>query len=111
MVVMIHTPCRECGSERIAPHVALAPGAPGLLGRLRARVCGDCGRTDLRVENPLDLFLEHKRSQEGSDTPAAPGADRPVAGDRPAANIQCPSCGSMLTAADTTCDICGWRAR
>jgi hypothetical protein len=106
---MIHTPCRECGSERIAPHVVVAPGASGLLGRLRARVCGDCGRTDLRVEDPLDLFLEHKRSLEGADTPAAPGADRP-AGGPPTANIQCPSCGSVLTAAAGSCEACGWRA-
>jgi hypothetical protein len=107
---MIHTPCRECGSERIATNVAVAPGSPGLLGRLRARVCGDCGRTDLRVEDPLDLFLEHKRSQEGSGTRAAPGGDRPVSGGPPAANIQCPSCGSMLTAAAAGCDVCGWRS-
>ena len=87
--------CRECGSERIAPNVRLGgPAASGLLGRLRARVCGDCGYTELRTDNPLDLYLAHMRQVEGAGTPAA--------------NIQCPSCGSVLSAAAATCEVCGW---
>jgi ribosomal protein S27AE len=104
--------CRECGSERIAPGLRLAEGAPAgsLLARLRAWVCGDCGSTQLHAEAPLDLYLAHKRRVEGEGTPAAPGGEgRPAEGGPPAANIQCPSCGSVLSAAATACEVCGWR--
>jgi DNA-directed RNA polymerase subunit RPC12/RpoP len=88
--------CRECGSERIAPNVTVAErsGAPieGLLAQLRASVCADCGRVTLRAENALDLFLAH-----GGGTKTSPPA-----------NIQCPSCGSVLAAAATSCEVCGW---
>jgi len=88
--------CRECGSERIAPNVKVAEpaGAPvaGLLAQLRASVCADCGRVTLRAENALDVYLAH-----GGDVKKSP----PV-------NIQCPSCGSVLPAAATTCEVCGW---
>jgi DNA-directed RNA polymerase subunit RPC12/RpoP len=91
--------CRECGSERIAPNVTVAEpsGAPvdGLLAHLRASVCADCGRVTLRAENALDLYLAHG------------GA---AAETSPAANIQCPSCGSVLPAAATSCEVCGWHA-
>lgn len=90
------TRCRECGSERIAPNVkvAEATGAPtgGLLAALRASVCADCGRVTLRAENALDLYLAHGGGATTS----------------PAANIQCPSCGSVLPAAATACEVCGW---
>ena len=92
--------CRECGSERIAANVPLVEpdGAPvgGLLPRLRASVCGDCGHVTLRAENALDLFL----ARQG---PARPAASAPTA-----ANIQCPSCGSVMAAAATACEVCGW---
>ena len=88
--------CRECGSERIAAGVPLAEsgGAPvaGLLGRLRGSVCADCGRVTLRAENALDVYLAH-----GGDAKKSPPA-----------NIQCPSCGSLLPAAATSCEVCGW---
>jgi ribosomal protein L37E len=102
--------CRDCGSERIAPNVRLAAtSAPGLLGRLRARVCADCGYTEIRTDDPLPLYLAHMRQVEGPGTPAAPGSDRePPAGEAAASNIQCPSCGSVLPAAATTCEVCGW---
>ena len=102
--------CRECGSERIAPNVRLAAAAAeGLIGRLRARVCGDCGYTELRADDPLSLYLAHMRQVEGAGTAAAPGSDRePPAGSPPAANIQCPSCGSVLPAAAVSCEVCGW---
>jgi hypothetical protein len=101
--------CRECGSERIAPNVRLgAANAGGLLGKLRARVCGDCGYTELRTDNPLDLYLAHMRKVEGAGTAAAAGSDHPTTGT-PAANIQCPSCGSVLSAAAATCEVCGWK--
>lgn len=102
--------CRECGSERIAPNVPVATAsAGGLLGRLRARVCADCGFTELRTDDPLDLYLAHMRKVEGAGTAAAAGSDRePSPGTPPAANIQCPSCGSVLSAAATSCEVCGW---
>ena len=96
--------CRECGSERIAPNVKLVEedGAPvgGLLPQLTASVCGDCGRVALRAENALDLFLAHQESAP-RPTPAAPVA----------ANIQCPSCGSVMAAAAASCEVCGWTDR
>ena len=95
--------CRECGSERIAPNVKVADhdGAPvtGLLAQLRASVCGDCGRVTLRAENALDMFLSQQ-----------PGA-RPAAASATPANIQCPSCGSVMSAAATSCEVCGWTDR
>jgi hypothetical protein len=101
--------CRECGSERIAPNVRLGgPASGGLVGRLRARVCGDCGYTELRTDNPLDLYLAHMRRVEGAGTAAAAGSDHAPTAGTPAANIQCPSCGSVLSAAATTCEVCGW---
>jgi len=78
-----------------------------LLAQLRARVCADCGFAELRVENPLDLYLAHQRNlgQAGAPAPAGPhGA--PTA----AANIQCPSCGSVIHAAAKACEACGWSA-
>ena len=103
--------CRECGSERIAPNVPVAvPGAAGLLARLRARVCADCGFTELRTDDPLDLYLAHMRKVEGAGTAAAAGSDRePSPGSPPAANIQCPSCGSVMSAAAASCEVCGWK--
>lgn len=90
--------CPECGSERIAPNVKVAArsGAPteGLLGQLWAEVCADCGRVALRAENALDVYLAHGGGAKTS----------------PAANIQCPSCGSVLPAAATSCEVRGWHA-
>ncbi len=102
--------CRDCGSERIAPNVRLAPpSAGGLLGRVWARVCADCGFTELRTDDPHDLYLAHMRKVEGAGTSAAAGADHePSPGTPPAANIQCPSCGSVLPAAAASCEVCGW---
>jgi hypothetical protein len=83
--------CRDCGSERIASGVPVASGAGapvgGLLAHLLASVCADCGRVTLRAENADDLYRAH--------------------GGAPA-NIQCPSCGSVLPAAATSCEVCGW---
>ena len=92
------TPCPECGSERIATNVEVAePSGPpiaGLLAHLRASVCADCGRVTLRAQNALDLYLAHGGAATTS----------------PAVNIQCPSCGSVLPAAATSCEVCGWHA-
>src|SRR5512138_1358060 len=101
--------CRECGSERIARGVRLAPqaGPKTLLGRLRARVCADCGSSELFADDPMDLYLAHAR-EAGGEAAVAPGASRPPAPGAPAANIQCPSCGSVIPAAETRCEVCGW---
>ena len=94
--------CRECGSERIAPSVRVAPpGAPGLLAQLRARVCADCGYTELFADEAMNVFLAHQRDV------AAPAPASPAAGEA-AANLQCPRCGSVIAAAATTCEVCGW---
>ena len=98
--------CRECGSERIAPNVPVAQGAAvpagSLLGRLRASVCADCGRVTLRAENALEVYLAE------SGGAARPGAGSAEGAAAPAANIQCPSCGSVMSAAARTCEVCGW---
>ena len=84
--------CRECGSERIASGVRVAGGAgapvEGLLAQLVAAVCADCGAVTLRAENAADIYV----------TQGGP------------ANIQCPSCGSVLPAAAVSCEVCGWHA-
>jgi len=99
--------CQECGSERISPAVPVAaPGAPGLLSQLRARVCADCGFTELHAENALDLYLAQTRSAPRGPAPAPAAED----GGAPAANMQCPACGSVIPAASTRCDVCGWTA-
>ena len=99
--------CRECGSERISPPVAVAaPGSSGLLPHLRARVCADCGFTELHAENALDVFLAETRHAPQGPAPAATAED----GGLPAANMQCPACGSLIPAASTRCDVCGWTA-
>jgi ribosomal protein S27AE len=102
--------CRECGSERIAPNLRVDPraGAGSLLARLRAWVCADCGYTELHADDPLALYLAHMKEVGGQAASAAAGADRPSATGAPTANIQCPSCGSVLPAAATVCDVCGW---
>jgi len=95
--------CRDCGSERISPPVSVAgPGAPGLLRHLEARVCADCGFTELRAENALDLYLAATR-----DAPPGPRAAVPAIGGTAAANRQCPACGSLVPAASVRCDVCG----
>ena len=99
--------CRECGSERISPPVPVAAaGASGLLAHLRARVCADCGFTELHAENALDVYLAETRDSPQGPAPAATAED----GGVPAANMQCPACGSLIPAASTRCDVCGWTA-
>jgi hypothetical protein len=99
--------CRECGSERLATQVPLASaGSPGLLPHLRARVCADCGFTEFHAENALDVFLAQARSAPRGPAPAAAAEG----GGEPAANMQCPACGSLIPAASTRCDVCGWTA-
>ena len=92
--------CRECGSERIAPSVRVAPsGAGGLLAQLRARVCADCGYTELFMDEAMNVFLAHQ--EVAAPASAASGS---------AANLQCPRCGSVIPAASTSCEACGWSA-
>ena len=97
---MAHT-CRQCGSERIAPSVRVAPATRdgSLLSLLRARVCADCGYTQLYTDNAMSVFLAHQRE--------APAASGPAGPETPA-NLQCPRCGSVIPAASTSCEACGW---
>ena len=83
-----HGPCRACGSTRIIPDVEVldqGEGSDGHLqvvvcgdphalifkdrvyGRLRARVCGSCGFTELRVTNPEELYLKYLGAREKGD--------------------------------------------
>ena len=98
--------CRDCGSERLVPNLPWvhqgAPGQPEL--RLRARVCADCGYTELRAENALDLYLLHMKSAGSAAVAVAAAGATPA----PTSNIQCPSCGSVIPAASATCPACGW---
>ena len=93
--------CRQCGSERIAPSVPVAPSAPpaSLLGLLRARVCADCGHTQLQTENAMSVYLAWQRESGGLP---------PAVEAQPATNRQGPRCGSLIPAAATTRDVCGW---
>ena len=50
------------------------------------------GRVTLRAEDALDVYLAHAGDVKKS----------------PPANIQCPSCGSVLPAAAASCEVCGW---
>ncbi|HLA76175.1 MAG TPA: hypothetical protein VJU18_01220 [Vicinamibacteria bacterium] len=103
--------CKECGSERIAPSVRVSEQAPAgsLLAQLWARVCADCGSTELRAENPLDLYLTHQSSLGRGEAGAQAGVSEvPL---EAAANIQCPSCGSVIHAAAPACEACGWTSR
>jgi ribosomal protein S27AE len=94
--------CGQCGSERIAPAVPVSAAAAAgtLLAQLRARVCADCGYTQLYAENPMSVFLAHQRE---AATSGAPASDT-----RSATNLQCPRCGSVIAAAESGCDACGW---
>jgi ribosomal protein L37E len=79
--------------------------AGSLLGQLRARICADCGYAELRAENALDLYLAHQSKLGRAGAPVATDPhDTPTA----AANIQCPSCGSVIHAAAKACEACGW---
>jgi predicted nucleic-acid-binding Zn-ribbon protein len=85
--------CAKCGSERVAAAVPL-DGSKGLLAQLRARVCADCGYTELFADNAMGVYLASR-----------PATEAPVG---PAANLQCPRCGSTIPAAASSCDLCGW---
>ena len=82
---------------------------PGLLGRLRARLCADCGYVELFADDPMPVYLQHVRAVTGRDAGAPPGAGQEAPGGP--ANLQCPSCGSLIPAASAACDVCGWSPR
>jgi hypothetical protein len=77
--------CRQCGSARIIPEVFVmdrqeGPPAPltvrvhgdpqawifkdTLYGNLSARICGDCGYTELWVKNPNELYEKYRQGLE-----------------------------------------------
>ena len=57
------------------------------------------------AEGPHDM--EHRCRECGSERISPPAAED---GGPPAANMQCPACGSVIPAASTRCDVCGWTA-
>jgi predicted nucleic-acid-binding Zn-ribbon protein len=78
--------CSKCGSTRIIPEAytaELACGGPlaacvnsnpaAMLfkgthtGYLKASICGDCGHTELYVENASELYEAYVKSQEPVD--------------------------------------------
>jgi ribosomal protein L40E len=76
--------CRRCGSPKVIPGAPLTAhsgelahfpvrvrvaGAPGALlfrateaGEVRARVCGQCGYTELHTTNHEDLYQKYQQS-------------------------------------------------
>ena len=80
---MSKTKCSGCGSAQLIPNVKIVDhfymnlkhdlsiefhGRPDALilkdthrGVLRAAVCGECGKVELSVDNPRELWEIHKR--------------------------------------------------
>jgi len=78
--------CPNCGSTEIIPRVRVVDNAPSggkidlaveicenpdallfkgtHIGKLYARICGNCGYTELFVENPREILQVYRRSQE-----------------------------------------------
>ena len=81
--------CPKCGSTRIMPEVRVfaqysanpksdlfveAYERPDALifkhaqrGTVKARVCADCGHTELFVTNPQELWAAHQKAQMGDE--------------------------------------------
>lgn len=76
-------PCTQCGSTRIIPAARTAEltgGGPLAVcvnanpdailfkgthtGYLKARICGDCGHTELYVDNAQELYEAYARSRQ-----------------------------------------------
>ncbi len=78
------SPCRRCGSKRILPDVVVCdrvdagfkelsavvyrnPDAlifkGALYGKLRARICGDCGYVELHILNPNEFYQSYRKTR------------------------------------------------
>ena len=82
---MTEIKCSKCGSDEVIPEVKIVDhgymdskhdlaielhGKPNALifkdtrkGTLRATVCGRCGKVELSVENPQELWEIYKRNE------------------------------------------------
>jgi predicted nucleic-acid-binding Zn-ribbon protein len=87
---MSDSQCAKCGSTRVIPRVFIVDESPAtsdglpqdnplrvrvegnpsawirkdrLYGELTARICGECGYTELYVQNPSELYEKHIKSQ------------------------------------------------
>ncbi len=61
------TTCSACGSTKIIPSVPLRADVGGMevTGGLFARVCGECGHTDLHVRDFRFLYDHYEASRKG----------------------------------------------
>jgi hypothetical protein len=122
--------CAKCGSERVVPqaeiwdqgrhssgslhaYVYTKPDAiffPGTVyATLYARICGDCGFTEIYAAGAAELYEAYRRSQSsGREAPPPP---EPVPGETPPEPVPedaCLSCGKMIPKAAKACPECGW---
>ncbi|MEL7035520.1 MAG: hypothetical protein AAFO04_07870 [Cyanobacteria bacterium J06592_8] len=81
--------CSKCGSEKLIPHVRILDRGyknieldlsviiyekPDALpffkgdhrGQLQAKICGDCGHTELTVTNPGELWDIYQKAKQNS---------------------------------------------
>lgn len=116
--------CAKCGSDRIVPraevwdrtdvntggrlyaYVYSRPDAILLKGTvyatLHARVCGDCGYTELYADGADDLYDAHSRAARG--VPAVPREATP----EPVPDEACLECGKTIPGGAKACPACGW---
>jgi hypothetical protein len=132
--------CRRCGSEKIIPSVPLmdhygdlggfsdparvsVSGQPDAwffrdtaTGRLRARICGECGYVELHASNFRMLYEKYLKARGEATAPkvetAAPQVEAVPPGDEapvePVAEGACLSCGQMIPPTASRCPACGW---
>lgn len=83
------TTCEKCGSDKMIPDVKVVDRGDGnakwelqvvidgnpqailfkdrLYGVLKAHICGECGHTELTVDNPQELYRKYLKTRESSD--------------------------------------------
>lgn len=135
--------CAKCGSVRVIPGVRIldrygdhgrggspldveVEGNPEALlfkdtvsGALWARICGDCGYTEMWTENHRELYEKHLTGLEGQDegerepaeleamgteAPPPPWSVRPSTDE----GTECLSCGASIPPGEERCPACGW---
>lgn len=113
--------CTKCNSERVVPqaeiwdqgrhssgslhaYVYTRPDAvffPGTVyATLYARICGDCGYTEVYAEGAAELYEAHLRGRDA----LADAAPEPP----PEQEGACLSCGKSVPGAAGACPACGW---
>ena len=117
--------CARCGSPRVIPGVPLVDryGAFGreqrpfaveiegdpigwlqtdrASGGLRARICGDCGHTELWIDNHRELYAKYEAALAKRPPEAR---ERPL----PARRGDCLECGAAIPEDEDRCRACGW---